>query len=83
MGGVNLRGRNSSGTVPENIDTDRDRYPTAVEGLRRVIGEGVLPDGPIERLEVRFLASGEATYRVWTPRAEEPDGGYFPAPDTG
>lgn len=60
------------------LDTDKDRYPTATEGLRRVVSEANLPEGPIEYLEVRFMADGSATYRVWTPRAEEPDGGYLP-----
>lgn len=65
---------------PGKTDTDADRYPTAREGLRRVLKEAVLPDGPIESLEVTFLASGEATYRIRPPRAEETDGGYLPVP---
>jgi len=36
-----------------------------------------LPNGPVERLEITTLASGEATYRVWEPRADEPIGGYL------
>jgi len=63
-----------------DVDTDRDRYPTAVNLLRRIIQEGELPTGPIERLEVTCLASGEATYRVWEPRSEDADGGYLSAP---
>jgi hypothetical protein len=76
-----MRNRNipeTSGSNASTVDTDADRYPSTVEGLRRVIRDAELPEGGIERLEVRFLASGEATYRVWLPRAEEPEGGYLP-----
>jgi hypothetical protein len=61
-----------------NFDHDRDRYPTVDEVLDRIRDEADLPDGPIERFELTCLASGEATYRVWSARAEEPDGGYLP-----
>lgn len=65
------------------VDHNQDRYPKAVEGLRRIVQSAELPDGPIERLEVTFLASGEATYRVWEPRAEVSEGGYLAAPSNG
>jgi len=59
-------------------DPNADRYPKPKDGLRRVLDQMDVPEHPIERLEVTFLASGEATYRVWAARAEEPDGGYLP-----
>lgn len=67
--------------VPEDYDHNADHYPDAVTGLRRVIQEADLPDGPIEYLEVAWLANGSGTYRVRAPRAEETQGGYLPLPD--
>lgn len=63
---------------PTEAPAGSDKYPTARKGIQRVLDEGEIPNGSIERLEVTFLADGSATYRVWTPRAEEPDGGYLP-----
>lgn len=59
-------------------DPDRDEFPTAEEGLTRILEQAQLPDGPIEYLECSFLASGEATWRVREPRAEDMEGGYLP-----
>lgn len=69
--------------VPEDYDPDSDHYPDAVSGLRRVIQLADLPAGPIEYLEVAWLANGSGTYRVRAPRAEETEGGYLPPPDHG
>lgn len=68
---------------PQVLDHNVDRYPTFVQGIRRILQEGDFEDIPIDRLEVRFLASGEATYRYWAPRAEDAEGGYLPPPSTG
>lgn len=62
---------------PQAFDPDVDRHPSFVAGMRRILQEADVPDVPIERLEVAFLASGEATYRYWLPRADEPEGGYL------
>jgi hypothetical protein len=59
-------------------NTEVDRYPELKKVLQAVSDAQDLPEGPIERLEVTCLASGEATYRVWAARAEEPEGGYLP-----
>ena len=59
------------------FDADADRYPGAIQGLRRVLRDGNLPDEPVEWLEIQFLASGEAVYRWRLPRADEDDGGYL------
>jgi hypothetical protein len=67
-----------SAGVPSTLDTDSDRYPTFNRAMRRILEHAELPETPIERLEVNFLASGDATYRYWEPRAEESDGGYIP-----
>jgi hypothetical protein len=62
----------------QDFDPNVDRYPDFRECLRRIMAAEDLPKGPIERLELTTLASGEATYRVWQPRALEPEGGYLP-----
>jgi len=77
--------RNSGNAVrgPANqreFNPDEDRYPAAVTALRRIIEEGDMPEGPIESLEVNVTASGELTYRIRAPRAEETEGGWLPAP---
>lgn len=66
-----------SGIEQGDFDPNEDRYPDFTRALRRIIQEAEIPDGPIERLEVRTLASGEVTYRVWFPRDDEPLGGYL------
>lgn len=62
-------------------DTDTDRYPTLAQILSRILDDSDLLDLRVERLEVTLFASGEATYRVWAPRAEESDGGYYGPPE--
>jgi hypothetical protein len=71
----------TSGENGRSFDTNEDRYPSFFEVLRRVMDETDLPDGPVERLEVTCLASGEATYRVWAAREIEPQGGYLQPPE--
>lgn len=76
-----MRTRNTPETSQSEqpqLDTDSDRYPTPVAGIRRILQEAELPEDPIEWLEVQFLASGEATYRMRRPRADEATGGYLP-----
>jgi hypothetical protein len=60
------------------VDTDTDRYPDLKGVVASILDDPNLPQGPVERLEVTCLASGEATYRVWAARAEDPEGGYIP-----
>jgi hypothetical protein len=54
-----------------------DNYPGIREVFDRVLDQDELPEGDIERVEVTCLASGEATYKVWAARAEEPATGYM------
>lgn len=63
------------------VDTDSDRYPTLRRVMWRITKESPLLDQDVERVEINLLASGEATYKVWAPRADEADGGYL-APET-
>lgn len=58
---------------------DVDHYPNVYDLLAHLTSAGLLPNTPVERLEVTALASGEATFRYWTPRAQEPEGGYLEA----
>lgn len=65
------------------FDPDQDRYPD-LAGVLSLIGDAEdYPEGPIEKVEIICHASGDATWRVWTPRAEEPVGGYYPPEATG
>jgi hypothetical protein len=68
-----------SSLVEGNFDADQDRYPTLTEVLSRILDDSDLVALSVERVEVSLHASGEATYRVWEPRAEEPLGGYYAA----
>jgi hypothetical protein len=70
-------GKAKPGKEKPSFDPDKDRYPELEAVLSAVLASDEIPSGPIERLEVTSLASGEATARVWTPRAEEPLGLYF------
>lgn len=56
------------------VNTDQDRYPDVVTGLRRIIAQAELPEGPVEWLEVNFAANGEGTCRWRHPRSDEIDG---------
>jgi hypothetical protein len=59
------------------FDFNADRYPTFAAVLARLREAEDLPDGQIERVEIHLFASGEASARVWTPRAEEPSVVYW------
>jgi len=61
----------------EEFDPNVDRYPDFADVLAALQEAEDLPDGPLERVEITTLASGEATCRVWTPRAEEAIGMYL------
>lgn len=54
-----------------------DRYRDMRDVFERVISDDDFPTGEVERLELVCHASGDVTWRVWTPRAEEPIGGYL------
>jgi hypothetical protein len=65
-----------------DVDHNEDRYPTLARVLA-LIHEALSAEGVyVERVEVTCLANGDATYRVWQPRAEEPDEGFFAAADS-
>jgi hypothetical protein len=57
------------------LDHNVDRYPSLLDVLTQIVEDDAIPDTAIERLEITALASGQATYRYWEPRAEDPEGG--------
>lgn len=67
-----------SAKADRQVDTDSDRYPPLSKVFRKILESDELPEGGIERVEVFCLAGGDATYRIYPPRAEEPIVGYFP-----
>ena len=66
--------------APAKVDHNRDRYPELRDAISRFLDSGNLPDGPVERVELTFLANGEGNCRVWPARAEEPDSVFLPDP---
>ena len=75
-----MRRRNNnetSGLEDAVFDPDSDRYPDFGQVLAKLQDDENLPEGPIERLEIACHASGDATWRVWQPRAEEYIGGFY------
>jgi len=60
-----------------------DRYPNLKRVATRVFNEDDFPKGDVERIEITGVASGEATYRVWEARAEEPFSGTYTEEDLG
>jgi hypothetical protein len=58
-------------------DFDQDRYPDIHDVVAKVFAAENFPLGPVGRLEVTCQASGEATWRAYPPRADEPESGYF------
>ena len=59
-------------------EANKDRYPDFAQVLSRIQSESDALGKHVERLEIYTLPNGEATYRVWLPRADEPLGGYLP-----
>jgi cellulase/cellobiase CelA1 len=66
---------------PDETEQDEfgDRYPDPLSVIERVVHEDDFPSGDVERIEITMVASGEATWRVWAARAEEPVGGVIAA----
>lgn len=58
-----------------DFDPNADRYPDPRRVFPRVLEDPDYPEGDVERIEMTFLANGEATYRVWAARAEDAVGG--------
>lgn len=63
-------------------DTNTDRYPDINEVLRAISQHDDFPTGPVERIEINTFANGDATWRVFEPRSEEPVGGFYTSAQT-
>jgi hypothetical protein len=61
----------------EGFDPSADRYPDIRDVVDKVLDDPDFPSGDVDRIEVTALATGEATWRVWPARAEEPVGGVY------
>jgi len=72
-------GKGPAASKGNTTDVTKDRYPSARAAFSRILEQGGLPDGPVERVEMTALANGEVTYRYWTVNAEEPEGGVLSA----
>lgn len=53
------------------VDTDADRHPSVRKALHRIADEADAEEGQPEHLEIHFLASGEATWRMWIKGRDE------------
>jgi hypothetical protein len=60
------------------VDTDQDRYPAIGQVCNRIANALRSMDTGVEKVEITCFANGDATYRVWAPRSEEPEGGFLP-----
>jgi hypothetical protein len=56
-----------------DFDHNVDRFPNLEDVLVTLQHDPRLQESQVERLEITLAASGEATARVFAPRAEEPD----------
>lgn len=63
-------------------DHDQDRYRDLRDVFERCINDDDFPTSQVVQLNISLLASGEATWRVWTRDAEEPVGGYLTPDDS-
>lgn len=59
-------------------NADADRYPSMEKVIAKVFEDPEYPKGDVDRIEVYAQASGEASYRVYPARSEEPVIGYLP-----
>jgi len=62
------------------LDHDADRFPKAVEGLRRIVQTADLPEYGVSHIHIQFQANGEGVYRIRRARSDDVDGGYLPPP---
>lgn len=77
-----MRNRKNSEKTPEGneaFNPDEDRYPSFKKVLHAISNAEDIPKGPIDRLEVHCMANGDAAWRVWPARAEEPAIGFLNA----
>jgi hypothetical protein len=59
---------------PGQQDTDSDRFPSVGRALHKIAEEAGAVEGQPEHLEIHFMQSGEATWRMWIKGEEETRG---------
>jgi hypothetical protein len=59
------------------VDHNVNRYPEIGKVIRKVLQERDFPTGEVQKLEITCLQNGEATWRVWAPGFDEPEGGVY------
>jgi hypothetical protein len=59
------------------VETDADRYPKLRQVFTAILDAEDIPQEGVNHLEVHCGAGGDATYRVYTPGADEAIVGYF------
>lgn len=75
-----MRNRKAPETSPSNdqgFNPDEDRHPRLDKVMARITATLGATDVVIERLEIFANASGDASFRYWPPRSEEPEVGYL------
>jgi len=63
------------------MDTGEDRFPSTRKVVYAVTNAEDFPVDDVERIEIQLTASGEATWRAYRRRDDEPVGGYLSADD--
>jgi len=61
-------------------DAASDRFPAFADVLDRIQREPDFPHDGVERIEINCMPSGQATWRAWRPRDDEPVGGVLDPP---
>jgi len=75
-----MRNRKAPEKTPgehQSFNPDEDRHPRLDKVLGRMHAHLGATDVVIERLEIFANASGDASFRYWPPRSEEPEIGYL------
>jgi hypothetical protein len=70
----------AANSVPESAENEAAGFPDPVEVLREAQQSEDYPSGPVNRVEINTLESGQATWRVWEPGADEAIGGFYAGP---
>ena len=58
-------------------NASEDRYPDIRSVVQEVLNAEDFPEGDVDRIEINCLGTGQATWRVWAARADEPVGGVY------
>jgi hypothetical protein len=59
------------------MEGTEDRYARLKDAIGAAVQQDDFPEGAVERFELVCHASGEVTWRAWTPRSDMPTGGHI------